>query len=292
MQDKESIPNNNLSEILGFDPVTGVRVEDKNNLRPIKKTQLSIPIESQEAFVNFIAESRLKSHSETTYKVIAEQLLCITQSSTNIERDYYAWNTIQDDNFKFHLVARARISNIHLGNPNGFLFNIRQVGESRLLGGDHLVIFLGGEHISCGFYLGGRDDMRGLQVGFDKNRLGHVGLSCHREKSPNLSDTDNVDFNIDEELEKQLKHESIRISKGLNTFELANKGVRFILRRLENQQLKDEITGPQEVDETEFIQKLFDPVTIKNPFNAAPNLDESWRFANLMEIVGVKWERH
>ena len=48
---------------------------------------------------------------------------------------------------------------------------------------------------------------------------------------------------------------------------------------------------PSHVNPSKVITSLFDPVTISDPVNAPAELDDSWRFANLMEVVGVKWER-
>ncbi len=63
------------------------------------------------------------------------------------------------------------------------------------------------------------------------------------------------------------------------------------LQRYAEEALRDDILIPLFVDRDEVIGTLFDLAVLRDPENAPPELDASWRFANLMEVVGIKWER-
>lgn len=40
------------------------------------------------------------------------------------------------------------------------------------------------------------------------------------------------------------------------------------------------------------MQRLIDPLTLKDPINAPPDLDYSWRYANSMAVMGIRWDRY
>jgi hypothetical protein len=83
----------------------------------------------------------------------------------------------------------------------------------------------------------------------------------------------------------------LKLVKDESEYNFHLKGDNIFIKRYKNNQIEDEFVLPQRINRRLIMEELFDPVTLKDPINAPPELYDSWRFANLMDIVGVKWER-
>lgn len=291
---------NTLKEIPGFDPDSGELFEDKVELQPSLSKLLAIPPEVQSNFVSFCEKRPIKKFKELTYKVLAEKLLLISQNPAAVSREYFAFKYSPDGTYNFKPVEELVVSNTHLRDryPNApILIDVVQFGEMDLLPmheGEKNSIFLATDlyDTSCGFYLGGRDDLRELQITFDRSGfVSAITWHSHREKSPNF-DFDRISFDFAARSDRQFEDCQRRMTQGPDDYELTIEGENILFRRFENQNLKDELIILKKFNKSDIIQQLFAPPTLENPFNAPPELDNSWRFANLLEVAGIKWERY
>ena len=84
----------------------------------------------------------------------------------------------------------------------------------------------------------------------------------------------------------------LQLRDGGKFFEFSAEESFVRLQRYAEGALRDDMLIPLFVDRDELIGNLFDPAVLQDPENAPPELDDSWRFANLMDVVRVKWERY
>lgn len=286
--------NDALSEILGFDPESGERIEDRGQLQEYKFSKIAVPKEVQSAFAEYIAYTEglhkdLKDLGGTKIKILPEKLLYILQGeeSENGTRTYYSWIQSDEGKIRFHESASAWFWKL----GESLIISIDQLGEAADWKLERTQIEFNPQITKCEFRLA--------------NRAAEVIFT---EEGPILDFVSGIDrfdpFQFDgeyymnyntaaKELLKVLaKKGNLEWSDRSSKYDLTVKKDVMKLKRVENGILGDELLIPRKINQEEIIQTLFDHSTLKDPLNAPLELDNSWRFANLMDTVGVKWERY
>jgi len=286
---KRSDSNDNLREILEFDPESGERLEDQSELRLIKNTRLAVPPEVQAAFV------RIYSQDKSRVKIEPEKLLLVHDYKDNTVwagccgRQYFLWKPGIKKEYDFKVSAMA------LFNKSGNIFTpieIALYGEDFQIGvgreKEYLRITLIPE-VCCDFIL----SYRHLRLFFDNEEsISETGFAIDREGT-GREGYPLYELDIKKaELKELLNQMSLRIKTSLSSYHFKIKENSIRLKRVEVDTVKDDLLLPQKISRSQIIQKLFDPLTLENPVNTPPELDDSWRFANLLDVVGVKWERY
>lgn len=257
-----------VREILGFDP------EGENSKRNFETV---VPPNIQQAFLDHCRRSLLYKGMEP--KIYPDRLLVISPFS----RTYYVVKQMGVV-FDFQFSAEAHF--IFEGSEESKYVELETKGEA-----------------SYPIYHIGLD--------FEKQNVSFMGLSeysdieiywySHEQISAFKFLMRPPDGEIDEhgslriganELKDLSKKSELKFSKGFNNYELGLMTNSLIIKRFAEGSLRDELTFPRKVDFNEIANGLFDSQSLKDPRNSPADLDDSWRFANLMDTVGVKWERH
>ncbi len=267
----------NLREILGFDPESGERIEDRGYLKPIKGPNASVPPAIRAAFIE-----DCKRYSEVrVIKVFPEKLLHIAcdYGLSCITRVYHLWEPPTKKAQKFPGAALAAFKR------RGEGFDVREVslfGEGVQHGIEWRTIIFDFNETTCRFDLQDRH----ICINYDENGL--------IESIPFLwwnESQDSITIN-DMTIDELLAGGSLKVGGGQSNydFELIAEGEIVKVKRAGDEGQKEEILLRRRISREEIMEKIIDPQTLVDPINASPELDDKWRFANLMGVVGVKWE--
>lgn len=271
-REPHSTSDDPLKEILGFDPESGERVEDRSGLKSIKDGSSQVPQEIQAAFIEFTQRNK------SIIEIHPERLLTIEESRmqhSKIERAYHFWNPSTGvAEQKFNTQAKA-----WFGDWTSVMLVGEQV-EFPITNWQIMQLSFFCNLTFCTFQFSQRE----LEIHFNER-----GFINHTRLITEYGPRDWFGLGEDElkilSERGHLKH----LARDGSPYELTISGQNINLVTFNNE---DKILVPWQVNREEIIQKLFDPLTIEDPIDAPPELDYSWRFANLMEVVGVKWERY
>ncbi len=64
------------------------------------------------------------------------------------------------------------------------------------------------------------------------------------------------------------------------------------VEKFSRQQPADKLVAPSSINPEEIASRLFHPETIDDPVNTPPQLDRSWRSANILYTLGINWLRN
>lgn len=290
-QERVEGQNDSLKEILGFDPESGVRVEERSGLTTIKETKIAIPEDVQDEFLEVFERER-----EFT-AIHPQKLLTIASSPQGVTRSYYSWQPSLEGRTSFPLVVEANFKkDADRFEPSGILFQGEalpsQAGK-----------FIAGRYIAHEFStINFRDfdsNITSFQIAIaerlcylkytNKGSLIEINFWMQRQGAAFL---DEHGISLQAEIGKLLDQGTFEEKRGVNNYKFTVLEEKINLKRFEEGELKDELMLPRKIDQKAIIEELFDSPTLEDPIKAPPELDDSWRFANLMEVVGVKWERY
>lgn len=270
-----------------------------------REPQTSVTKEIQEAFAAF-CQPRLKNH-QGELRVYPDSLLLVTRPSHSREqesawesgirlfgevfRDYYKLEgEIENSNFRLHSGARFfdlpdggfTAESIKSTQADGektiVRFNTRFItntnGKREIVRQPYIEVAFQNQHIHA-FY-----DTKGI--------LSNVLLYQSTHASPQQNRLE-----LNERKLAEINDKGLTFFESEDGFyEVSSVGPSYtIIRSIENQ-AEDEILISGTINTSWVISNLFNPATLEDPINAPPELDDLWRFANLADVVGVKWERY
>jgi len=285
-------PSDNLKEILGFDPESGDRVEDKTELQLLKSEQVQTSKAIQNEFKKWFVESKNKPW---VLKAVPEHLLAVRSDSYyDVVREYFLYEG-QFNNEILPFTQQARLG-LRKETDVYYPMDVARFGEPFEAGYEELRSWYNAYSV--------HKRIRGesLIIYYDNSKfpiLVIAELHLTSEEKGNeyklqLGSLEGEDLEATQHFNNLINRGEITIGSNKNVFRLtfADNKRNLMVKRLEDGNLKDKIVVPVEILRTEILEKLFNPQTLKDPVNAPPELDNSWRFVNLMEAVGVKWERY
>lgn len=291
-----------LREILEFDPKSGEQIEDKSGLKEIKRTKFEIPPEIQSAFSDYISKcgEEIRGFKESVIKVYPERLLYISESQIGMNfvmRQYRLWEPANDEDQHFPIAVAAGFERSDRTFKPSFVEMYgepekdRPPSERMALGFDVQVTSSGYKAVSVWLVAELRE--RKIDLSFDINGgFSELGFGLDRERlgaTIFLQDYIVVEANLLNLLSENGSHQ---LTKGQSDYQFYIDEELINIKRFEKGELKDELAIPRSINREEITQTLFDPLTLEDPINAPPELDDSWHFADLMKTVGVKWERY
>ena len=305
--------DDNLKEVLGFDPETGERDEDRSSLRPIAHKEI------QEKFVNWfnkIISERGKEFTPKKEIMIPEKLLEVLDISNftapmpfEIARRYYAYVGEPKNEKDRPENPFLNTSSIEFGTPgHPDSIKIIKYGEH---GGETIEdaqileltprfnsvrVTLRSKESNVSFdysnYSGGLGEIRYIYIAkrgapqktLSVFRLGSEGTRWSSDRGEEkIIGVDDLLNGEQIRLESEGSNFSARLGEGKNN---------VVVERFVDNVVKDRFLLPRYVSAEGIRGKLLDPVTLKDPVNAPSELDDSWRYADLLETVGIKWERY
>lgn len=293
-----------LTEILGFNPDTGEIPEDRGDLRPVPEV---------------LQREFLEAFKEFKFPTDERHFMCITpkfedQPYEDISRKYLAYSgELSDDEKQRHLRSFALTAFLHLSSlKNGQYgyIGISRSSETENFGhrdwegltidtdggpwGDRSLeysSYVNGESMHAsydetGFLLSAR------LVVYSTGKA--AGFYFYRDASPPVRSIEALERSREdrETFKRLMRGELVETeSNGSHFMGKVEDGV-LIIRRFFGEQELDILSMPVQISPDEIKDRLIDPVILKDPINAPAELDIPWRFSNLMETIGVSWERH
>lgn len=282
MQDKEPISDKNLSEILGFDPNTGRKSEGGADQGLIKN---AVPSEIQTAFM-----SRFEG-DDMVIRTHPERLLTIQKIyGPGARRVYHSWEPPIEKQQHFQISAETVF---HYINNRFSLAYVKHYGE-RNFRQMHEFVLVGFDSFQFPNHCNIALSNRFARIEYDRRlRLPTVLFQLNRNGEDAIAHYDEKIYLSEADHKKLSTTGFIQLNNnGESDYEISVVEATVSLRRFEQGDRKDEVTIPTWQNGEKIIRELFSPLTIEDPVNAPPELDDSWRFANLLEVVGVRWERH
>ncbi len=283
-------PDDNLKDILGFDPSTGERTEDKQGSSPLpKKGEQSQPVspEVQAAFKKYAAgqkNSFMQPEEVKNERVFPEALLYRASNFYGDCTTLYFGYTGQEGNM-FHGTTTALFDRMdgefHPAKVRYHGERTREFVEFQMDIGDE------DRRSQFGAKINARLDNRTLILIYDAN--GDLEYLQIRD-----GERDEVDLNlrsksqIDELMKKKRDH---LFERSLYEMAALEGNVMSLIRNYHGGGVLDEFEIPTKINKAEIIQNLFPKELLDDPFNAPPELD-TWRRADVLSEIGIKWERN
>lgn len=253
-----------------------------------KETKLAIPQEVQEAF------ARIYGRGGDLIKIYPKKLLTVKEDweTLGVRRSYFFWAQ-ESEKIEFFVSA-----GLHFIGNKCDRFEITLFGEyGKGIFGDHTSADIDSYNTGCDFKL----DNRVFKLHFNQ------GLLCQTYFFPEqdavgppevrvpvvVADKRRITFakEVYSPLSRLLKKSSLRLQGDESEYQYEVEKKKIKLQAFKKGHITDVLEFPQEIDHQQIINELFDPATLEDPINAPPELDDSWRFADLMETIGVRWGR-
>lgn len=261
-------------------PITGEpydEEEERNRLHPIEVSETTSK-EVQNAFINYCKNtgSGLDPKEDKAYP---ERLLLVHNSGLKV-REYYSLYR-PGKTYDFLRIAELRI---RLDNSDKFdSIELEQYDEN----GDHQGFFY--DDVDTSIYFVKENDA--LDVVYHKEGdLTRIAFTVYNQELE--EDDDEASLKIESEALLELARlGKMSLERKSHSYTLATVKGKIILTHKHGNR-KDECVIPVKISTEETINKLFNPITLKDPVNAPTDLDDSWKSANLSKISGIEWERH
>jgi len=259
--------DDNLKEILGFDP-------DHEN--PPRSAEVA-PSGLQSAFLDFRRRIRDLSGIDRKEKVIPEKLLIIGYNGAQT-REYFS---LAHPRAEFDFTPNAEVR-FYKNNA----IELEWFGEG---GNSSGILGLGSEDLAC-FLI---ENERSIDTAYGADgSLSGLTFGILDQKMEDIDGTISVKLSSGE-IQLLYKKGKLRIKRGRgNSYDLSTQGQSVILKRFHSGKLKDHLIILGNINQEEIIQRLFNPLTLKDPINAPPELDNSWHYVNPSEIMGIEWQRY
>lgn len=297
-QETQNTHDAQLKTILGFDPESGTRVEEEQVIQQVRDHNLLIPEEVKKEFIDW---KRLLDRSKIIPDPVKHLLAINPEKLFSIEyyeyedyeiftRSHHAWQLASSGGITFTPTGRAMI------DPWQTILRVETQGESESssinLNGENFRVTLNKEGLFvsveyvrapsglgpikfCDLFIRGNADKR-VRL-YSPDYWPHDEFNVYKSK---FYDGNGL-----------LKTGGEIIKKGDASVKVGQNGVGYVLEIRSGPDQKVKLILPTHVNSSEVIIGLFDSLTISDPINAPLELDDSWRFSNLMEVVGIKHER-
>lgn len=312
-----------IESVENINPLTGTPFNEETErarLRPfgIKTTEASQ--ELQEKFVSFIDQFPWAQKKSLPFKVVPEVLglyrdIKKMATSWQFERVYFSYQGEEvqekDIEFQFQNTVEASFGDYHNGNVGTEIHRRLEPGETPS-GSESLHISPWADSMYFKHY-GSYGDIDLVYSKKDKsseNTSELQSIICYfGEKRTRLAIQTGVSKGGPEGwvkvpgMEELLRDVHLEIEEDGNLFKATLKSEeaeddegnkvtnkRIVVQRFEGEELKDTISVPVHLKPRAINEKLFNSLTLKDPLNAPADLDVSWRFADLMQTLSVKWE--
>lgn len=257
---------------------------NQNRARALKRSSESVSPEVQEEFMDFCRKqreylSKFKAPSPPEEKIIPDKLLQIEQyKGGNTSRNYFS-QTVHDNKSDFEMSSAVSFFDDNT-------VELQWLGE-----GIAITIDRNSTKELNFFYLDDRD-RNSMTVHYSEN--GEIdklifGIISPIDGEPDLSISLNIEQDGLEALNNKGEIEYARADG--NLYRLSVNGEQITLRRSQQGKLKDEIIIPTKIKGDDIINGFINPITLEDPINADPDLDNSWRFANVWEMMSINWNR-
>ena len=234
------------------------------------------PKELQEKFAEWIGGSRSDCK---IFDVHPEFLLVVSGHVEHISREYYLST---QEGFSYRARAgfdnkngKWNVSHIQVyGESQAF---ITVVAKTESVDLDFEYLFAWRINLNKGYLTPSYDNQGKLRY-LDLTRVKRQG----RDPEGLMNDRNHNSLKIEH-------GEVVTVDRGCERYNMMLEDGRVLLKRFEGDILTDKISLPFVVDREKIIEDLVRPGTLQDPRNADPELDRSWRLADLLETVGISW---
>lgn len=287
-------------EILGFDPATGKRSEDRGGLREV---QLAGTEEVGKAFVNFV-DSKIKEQGEGNVKGFPPNLLMVTRGKGHVSREYF----VPPEDLVFSAdKVRQRV----IFKADGSVFSpyfVEKFGEA-VPGWEKVMIDLdyvdpqrripGGNNVRFWLNYSPSDSRSLREFIFTYDDSGDIRWVRFQPTPPSSDSYRWLELSTDGGLGTEM---GLKALFKLGRIELNRGGVdNYVLSydkkagvigitRTEKGVVKDEIEIQAKINRKKVLDDLFPAPHFDNPFETESIEDAKWKGASLATF-GIKWER-
>lgn len=313
--------DDNLKEILGFDPESGHRTGEENGIPVHKKGLRLAPTEEARKIFQDVFSERYKSltdflkanpNAPQGFHLYPEHLLFVHWSHNVYERTYYAIPVQKEDEYEswehsernalrfetsedgkgYEWVAVNRYDESpysHRMNAN--FISIHFSREERDVLGKFGIQIKRGRNTVDVFY-DSEGNLKDLTTDFcyeEWRKPGYFSNSLSLSRQSRRGETVTILNDFYEACETTTVPRQ-RDGKGKTTaVYLQDEGIIEVSNENVGK-ITDIIRIPVKVDEKEIFEKLFSQRLLDHPFKALPEDDETWRYADLQKVFGVSWE--
>ena len=282
-------PDDNLKDILGYDPTTGDRVEDRQGLKPLPQKgeqPQHISKEVQDEFRTFASSytKGLMGDFEGE-RIIPESLLLRVPNDYGDCTSFYFGLKGGKDMFRKTVKA-----GFHYIDGKYEPSKLEYFGESPQ------------ERITLNLSTAHEPDRKWFGISFSINLQNRSlsgmydisGRLIQLDFSPSLEQPLQEDWNLTQaDVDNLLKNKSqvIKGEGGQYQLSVDEAGKLIKITRKKGKAVLDSVEVPIAVQKSEIIEDLFPKDLLADPFRASPDQDR-WRYADAPSVVGIKWERH
>lgn len=266
----------------------------------------TFPLNTHEAFLAHVGNLRKNRQLfGRVAKTVPEQLLVVSKHvwpkpipATTITRTYFGLSIMNERHSEFRSLAEAEFCILHdVCHPTHLTLYGEPPKQYSTRPRDIILLGLWQHHQTCNpIFLGASVDEHHLILQYNNTgsieRIDPFGSLCEIPVkyfggwSKNLLATTGG-------LPALLQEDSIAVKiNNRYSYLLSSDSQLMAINQLIRQHPGDGLTTPLQVNPEYIISRLFHPETIEDPVNAPPELDKSWRSANILRVLGIEWSRY
>ncbi len=282
-------------EILGFDPDTRQRTDSVD--ASFKAKESTPPKELQLQFLKFAKSTlrgSLSGRGERNVNCLPDKLFCSTEDEHFIGRSYFSYPSARDGEF-----ARGdERMHIQLSKAHNHL-DILKYGEGISGSGkeDHVLLSFG-EKGKKGFSVMTRVNGVTLHISYDDNgkvdavyfSKGYLSINdkvpegalllTTLGKGSDLNDLESTGY--------------LAFEQGKSKFDITLNDDKSVvsIKNSQDGEIKDDIDFPLRLNSEQIYDELIPQPLEKSFFDGPTDLDEKWKETDMMDLAGIKWQRH
>lgn len=283
-----------LNSILGFDAVTGMRLDD--NVGELRSIERAVPPEIQTAFIEW-AKSRPYTKDQMV-RISPEHLFLAINGEYYVTRLYYTWNqslSPEEQTFPRHTQA-SFVESVLDQNHKYEPFLVHYFDEHDKDGHDRNSISLRYNYLAFDSII-----LLGVHVWLVKD-----GRTLYVEDIENVSEVRFTEQDEKQDIfELGLAREGyFKLNGGVlvlgnhpyprtlihNPNYLVEENDDKVLIHHETPIFVDTVEILRGKKELSVLDKLFEDAILDDPFSTPCEFDDSWRLADIREITGIKWD--
>lgn len=270
-------------EILGFDPQTGNRTEDKSNFQTLPAQGKGYSEETKQKFAASVENFKSSARMYSEFRTEPDQLFMAArnQQSGLFERVYYK----QPGDRRYASLEIQRPTNEKSEYIRIFLQGEQQPGWNDEK--DETEIQVAKDGLTA---VNSEFGKRTLYAIFD--RVGGINsLTLGDFSEHDLHALNGPTHGID--LRQVMMDGSGKFTSGNVSYfmEYDDKEKEFHLTRKKNGILEDDVKFPAVINRDEIVKKLLPGALVDDPYDTGNEFDDEWKIANLATF-GITWERH